>query len=111
VGSVGPQGIQGIQGPPGPAGISGYELSTNRPAVYFLPPGTPYEVKAECPPGKKILSGGGFVWGNSYGWPLMVHSGPYNGTSSTGWMVKWYNSNGSTIGLGVEVYAICAVVP
>ncbi len=111
-GPQGPQGPQGAEGPPGPAGtIAGYEQKTNRPAIYLLPSGGSYEVKADCSSGRKILGGGGYVWGSSNGRPLMVYSGPYSGTSSPGWTVRWYNPYGSSISVDVEVYAICAEIP
>ena len=58
-GPSGPQGPAGPPGDPGPAGVSGYERVAQ---VYAVMQGAAvYERTAQCPEGKKVVSGGARV--------------------------------------------------
>jgi len=123
-GSTGPMGSQGVQGPAGPAGadgpagpegppgpagagLSGYEKNAIRSGARTMGGKTVYQLGVDCSTGKKVLSGGSYVYNGINGIPVMVHSGP----TATGWVVKWYNVNDVQIQVDVEVYAICASIP
>lgn len=95
-GDKGDKGALGAAGTPGVPGISEYEI------VVAGPVGSGAELRATCPVGKTVLSGG-------------CHN---NFTSSVFWRStpsidgrEWicgFNSGGS---ISIEAYAVCATVP
>jgi hypothetical protein len=104
VGATGPQGAIGPQGPAGPpGGISGYEVVR---AAIDSDEGD--KVRVMCPPGKRVLGGGGDVYGGTM-WVNRPVYGP-GGLSEPGlgWevVVTWHVG-----ALGAWAYAICAHVP
>ena len=51
----------GPQGEPGPPGIAGYEIVDAEHAIGEMKQDDVAMGRAECPPGKKVLGGGGYV--------------------------------------------------
>ncbi len=117
-GSTGNTGAQGPAGPKGEPGLSGYEQVANSGTVY---PGTgngqnpSQPVRAVCPAGTSVLSGGyNLPWapGDNSGWVSSVKvasSRPFTDGADKGWEVTLVN-NSFQLGVTVEVTAVCATV-
>ncbi|MHC4995121.1 MAG: hypothetical protein ACYTGQ_08730 [Planctomycetota bacterium] len=100
VGAIGPQGDPGPAGPPG---ISGWEI-VRGPTVGGE--GRPYRAFADCPPGKKVLGGGGSQ--GAFGWYLDDSAPKSDGS---GWEVQYAPDINGVPGNGIgEAWAICAYV-
>ncbi|MBD0337669.1 MAG: collagen-like protein [Thermoleophilia bacterium] len=64
-GQTGPQGPAGPRGEQGPSGLRGLELVTASSAFDSAREKT---VVVSCPPGKRLLGGGGGAWGRAMIW-------------------------------------------
>jgi len=118
VGATGSTGAQGPAGPKGEPGISGYEQVETSGTVY---PGNGNgqnpspAVRAVCPAGTAVLSGGynlPWVQGDNSGWVSSVKvasSRPFTDGADKGWEVTLVN-NSFQIGVTVQVTAVCATV-
>lgn len=101
-GEKGDKGAKGDAGAAGPPGISGYQVVQGANPVT----GTLFHSNTiDCPAGKKVLGGGGFVNGVNGAGPHLVASTPK--ADGSGWIVTSTKSAGS---LAVVGYAICANV-
>jgi hypothetical protein len=60
-GPSGPGGPPGPQGDRGPAGISGFEVVTARTPTNGFDSGSPKQVTAECPNGKRVIGTGASI--------------------------------------------------
>jgi hypothetical protein len=110
-GDLGPPGPKGDAGPPGPQGEQGPKGDTGAQG----PPGEVrgYEivrqesggdrVLVDCPPGKKVLGGGGAALGLGEDLALSASFPTDDGKS-------WFVSRPLSPDLGVRVWAICADV-
>jgi hypothetical protein len=104
----GPRGLQGPQGIPGPINVSGLQLVLGPQAT--IPPadavtGLPHYASsvAFCPPGQRVVSGGGSVI-SAYLDGLAVSEANSNRTS---WFVIGGNNSDLTSGT-VQAEALCA---
>lgn len=101
-GPIGPQGPQGVQGTPGPAGPSTVAglIQVDGPANTILPGDAAISV-ATCPPGSRVVSGGGSsITGDANG---MAASDASNDRLS------WFVVGGNTSGVSgtVQAFAYC----
>jgi hypothetical protein len=128
-GPMGPQGPQGskgdkgadstVPGPkgdtgaPGAPGVSGYQIVKHRMSYDIPWTSEVHSTLAECPEGKKVLSGGYQLWNIDYDRPQILYDGPSgfvkNGDFQyqDGWVTQMTMNRGNNT---VEVYAICANV-
>ena len=95
----GPKGDRGAPGAPGTPGISGYQFVTG--ADVSVPAGQYGVAYVDCPPGKKVLGGGG----GSEGSAPIVLLGPYVNHQ---WAVAVRNDQASA--LNINAWAYCADV-
>ena len=100
-GKLGPAGPSGPQGSTGSAGLSGYEQITDFVSVPAFSLGT---VTLDCPPGKKVLSGG-----------FQFPSGAFSLEPSQSRPLDedtWVVSAQNEVGIPIQLtgYAICAFV-
>ena len=116
-GETGPQGIQGETGPAGPTGPQG-EPGPQGPAGYGV--SGKILVKAtsasnsngktqtvECPAGKEVLGGGGYITGGST--KVVIQSSyPTGDPIPTGWSVTAIETSNYTKAWSVTAYVICA---
>ena len=114
-GQPGPQGIQGIPGPQGaqglPGGIAGWErVVVANPSV---PDNTVFSVIANCPAGKKVISGAVHTNPHGFlkpGFARLDESYPL--ADGSGWRTDFYYRAPGLIGpLAADqfhVYAVCA---
>ena len=115
VGPPGPAGPPGEQGPPGVPGLVGYEVVDAKFQIGDLVPNRLEGHTAECPPGKKVLGGGGYLlsWVDSLNdWVRVgvpVHmSEPWG---ERGWSFAVMNLQTSPVNnVEFHVVAICADV-
>ena len=104
-GAQGPQGEQGPAGSPGQNGLSGYEITTGE---LILSPNSGTFVRALCPAGKTVLSGGWFALGTTTG-VTVGFDGP--GEFPDGidfWAVGVDNKD--TVNRTVRAFAVCATL-
>ena len=99
-GEPGPQGIQGIQGP---AGISGLEMVTSAPGLREV---AFFENTVLCPAGKRVISGGYVLGGDSLN-ATVTESRPY---SANAWVVRASTNDSNARVWTVVTYALCANV-
>ena len=113
MGAAGPQGPQGPQGTPGKPGISGYEQVTETAQVF---PGTnsapnpSAPVRATCPAGTKVLSGGETFSSVNPTWIGSVKvttSQPFSDGGNVGWEAQIANDS-FAMAVDVTVTAVCA---
>lgn len=108
------RGARGPQGPVGPAGAPGVSVSAasggvspgkityvNGPMV-VVPSGEIDSAEAYCPPGSKVVGGGGFNSITNYGGGSAI--GAANG-SGAGWFVLVNNQ--TLIDIEVNAFAVC----
>ncbi|MEU2230237.1 hypothetical protein [Streptomyces vietnamensis] len=98
-GPTGPQGAAGATGATGAAGVSGYAVKSDGLSCAA---GTYCSPTVACDPGKAVTGGGVSTGGNPR--VPIVESAP--GFDHTAWSGAIFN--GSTIGFGMTVYAMCA---
>ena len=117
-GAQGPQGPQGQQGPQGPAGqpgISGYEQITQTAQVFpgtNLAPNPSAPIRATCPAGTQVLSGGETFSSGNPSWIGSVKvttSQPFADGGDVGWETRIANDS-FAMAVDVTVTAICANV-
>lgn len=107
-GATGPMGPIGPQGPQGEPGISGYEIVNATGHSSNLASGVTLSARAQCPAGKRVLSGGVRSI-NSFNFLTVTSSYPDAATQS--WFGEVRNSAFSSAGVAdIVVYAICANV-
>ncbi len=106
---TGPQGRQGPRGytgatgatgTPGASGVSGWEM---RQATGATDSSSPKAVAVDCPPGKKVVGGGGYASGSLS--VAIRGSWPYD--TGTGWSVSGLELSPTAENWFVVVYAIC----
>jgi hypothetical protein len=103
-GPLGPQGPVGEKGDPGDPGLSGYGIvSTSVSATLLSFGGNACILTVPCPPGKKVLGGGGKT---DYNGNMLSES--YPAVSGNGWTIKYSNQTAYTRTVNVTVYAVCA---
>lgn len=117
-GPKGATGAVGATGPTGPAGMSDYQVVTNTLQTYAQSgnqnPSNP--VRAECPAGTSVISGGFTLpWqsGDDYGWVSSVKvstSQPYTSGGTSGWEVAVVNNSTTMLAITVTTTAVCAKV-
>lgn len=116
VGPAGPTGPQGPQGPRGAVGIGEVEIVRAESIVGTT---TSRQVRAECPVGKRAISGGGDTDGtNADGSPLddiipvpLTSSQPVSADGKYGWSVTAHEPVGGYAGYWkLNVWAVCARV-
>jgi hypothetical protein len=101
----------GPQGPAGPPGISGYEVVSQ--TITAETQGVP--VVAQCPPGKRVLGGGGgsgeAANGNNTNYDMVLtESRPMYPPDVDGWYVKLQAVNGAQGPFRVTAFAVCATI-
>jgi hypothetical protein len=114
-GATGAQGQQGAPGAQGAPGLSGYEIVAGSGAS-IAANGAGYDM-ANCPAGKKAISGGFSPYGGG-GKPTlappkivqlgMAFSIPIDSPNGSAWWVGVYNQSGSAA--QIYAYAVCAAV-
>lgn len=92
-------------GPAGPPGVSGLEIITLASAADSS---TPKSATANCPAGKRVISGGARATGTGAAEVAVSESYPSSATQWTA-LAREINAVGSTWAL--TTYAVCAVVP
>ncbi len=114
-GPLGPTGVAGPTGATGPAGVSGYEQVTETTQVFpgtNNPPNPSDPIRATCPAGKVVLSGGATFSSTTPAWIGAVKattSQPFSDAGDVGWEVQIANDTFS-MAIDVTVTAICATV-
>jgi hypothetical protein len=99
-GPAGATGADGATGATGPAGVSGYTV------VEQVQSGTGrIDAEADCPPGKNVVGGGGYVTAGDTSTAAIVWNTPND--TDTGWVVRLETSGAGPYTL--KVRAICAL--
>jgi hypothetical protein len=99
-GPAGADGADGATGPTGPAGVSGYTV------VEQVQSGTGrIDAEADCPSGKNVVGGGGYVTAGDTSTAAIVWDTPND--TDTGWVVRLETSGPGPYTL--KVRAICAL--
>jgi hypothetical protein len=99
-GAPGAKGADGATGPTGPAGVSGYTV------VEQVQSGTGrIDAEADCPSGKNVVGGGGYVTAGDTSTAAIVWNTPND--TDTGWVVRLETSGAGPYTL--KVRAICAL--
>jgi hypothetical protein len=114
-GPSGPSGAVGATGPTGPsgaAGVIGWEqvkvLAGFGRALPALP-NTDVVIRAQCPMGKRLLSGGYVVDDIGYALDLIKADGPALNDSERAYELNFFNT--TDLNLRVTVTATCAIAP
>jgi hypothetical protein len=114
-GPSGPSGAVGATGPTGPsgaAGVIGWEqvrvLAGFGRALPALP-NTNVIIRAQCPIGKRLLSGGYAVEDNGYTLDVINADGPALNDSERAYELNFFNT--SDLNLRVTVTVTCAIAP
>lgn len=114
-GPAGPTGPTGPRGPAGEPGVSGYTQVTQTSQVF---PGTNSApnpsgpIRATCPAGTTVLSGGETFSSANPSWIGSVKvttSQPFTDSGTNGWEVQVAN-DGFAMAIDVTVTAVCATV-
>jgi hypothetical protein len=111
-----PPGTPGPPGPAGPPGVSGYEIRSHATNVNVTDAGKrTIEAVAECPAGKRAISGGAavrFTPDEPYTYYGFVQeSAPINNGAAWRASGSWdYHNGGPTHSFTVTATVICAVV-
>jgi hypothetical protein len=103
-GPKGDKGDTGLQGAAGANGVSGYEVVKKTFPNTSLAVGSETVQIIDCPSGKKVVGGGGVVFGANGRW-VTTSNGPVNETQ---WAVALANLSSTSISAArLEVSAIC----
>jgi hypothetical protein len=108
-GAQGPQGEKGATGDMGAPGVSGFERVVQTSPVFNSD--SPKGVTVTCPPGKKVLGGGGSI--DAVGTEPLVairESWPGVGIDDNKWIVEAYETTATTQEWFLNAYAVCAFV-
>ncbi|CAN5119816.1 hypothetical protein BH23CHL1_BH23CHL1_05240 [soil metagenome] len=105
-GPTGPQGETGAAGPQGPAGVSGYEQVVTAYPNQSPIAGALRQYRADCPSGKKVVGGGGHVFGTAEGW--LMRSSSADGVNV--WSVTFSNPETTNVPSTINITAICVTV-
>jgi hypothetical protein len=105
-GTTGPQGAPGATGTQGPAGVSGYERVVTAYTDQTPIAGTLRQYRADCPSEKKVVGGGGHVFGTAQGW--LMRSSSADGDNV--WIVTFTNPETTTVPSTINITAICVTI-
>jgi len=99
-GATGATGAPGVAGTPGAPGVSGWQMVMVTSATDST---SPKGVNADCPPGKKVVGGGGTASGSL----SIAIRGSWPYSNGTGWSVSGLETSPTAENWTVYGYAIC----